>query len=202
MSWDVVIKEGDMWTRGIVGMMVIGVIASMMTMSAVAEQDPQDLRLIKDFKRAVLSKDEERIHATWMKLWNNKDLVAYMKAHDPETFLLYRSHRLVERVDRLRAQYGGAAPRHSYGGGLSVVEKESAPVASIGSGKDPSNRSRIRKNLNSRQPPNNVRVKEAPNQKRLSNQEAVRNAVNNGRRIKTFSNSRIYKRRYRPNRVR
>ncbi len=185
----------------ILEMMVFGLVA-LMNMRVAGAKDPLDLRLVEDFRSAVLAGDEEKIHATWIKLWKNKDLVGYMKEREPETFLLYKSHRLVERANRLQQQYGGSASDYSYGETSMGVETKERATSAIGSSKDPSNRSLIRKNLNSRQTPNNVRVKEAPNRSRLSNQETTRNAVNSGRRIKTFSNNRIYKRRYRPNRVR
>ncbi|VAX35862.1 hypothetical protein MNBD_UNCLBAC01-1053 [hydrothermal vent metagenome] len=161
-----------------------------------------ELRMIQDFRDAVVSKNQDKIHTTWMKLWVRDDVVAYMKKNMPDEFLLYKSHRLVMRVDNIQRKYSGGSSRFSRSEFTSSAYT-SPSKSSVGGGSSSySNRTTVKRNPNQSRESNNITARRSLNQDRPSNQRLMRNSINNSRRTRRFSNSRRYQRRQRPNRVR
>ncbi len=159
-----------------------------------------EIRIIKDFREAVFEKDQDKIHAAWMKLWANDDAMEYMKKSMPDDFLLYKSHRLVMRVDGMKGKYSGGSLRFSKSGFTPSLHTTSSKPTT-GGGNSSSNRTTAKKNPNQKRISNNITTRKFPNQKRMSNQRLMRGAINNGIRVRNFSNSRRYQRRQKPNRV-
>ncbi len=158
-------------------------------------QTDLELRMIQNFREAVVSKDQDKIHTTWMKLWERDDVVAYMKKNMPDEFLLYKSHRLLMRVRTIRKKYSGK-PSQFF---RSEFTHSSKP--SRGGGSNSSNRTTVQRNPNQNNVSNNIKARISPNQNRRSNQKLMRNSINNSQRTRRFSNSRRYQRRQRPNQV-
>ena len=159
------------------------------------------LQMIQDFKEAVASKDKEKIHQTWVQLWERKDLVDYMKKNMPDEFLLYKAHRLVMKVDSLRKDHSsGYSGALGYEGGVSSSNVPSVR-ASLGGGSKANNRVYTQSNANQDRPSNRDILRRSLNQDKISNRRLMRNSINNSRKTRSFSNNKQY-RRQRPNKVR
>ncbi len=161
-------------------------------------QTKSQLQMIQDFKEAVSSKDKEKIHQTWIKIWEQKDLVDYMKKNMPDEFLLYKSYRLVMKVNNLRKEYSGVSLGYDEDISSSYVP---SVISSIGGGGEIKNRRLIQKNINQNRLSNRKRAQRARNQDKISNRRLMRNSINNSRKTRSFSNNKQY-RRQRPNKVR